>query len=408
MNPVGFTLAEDRRITDMSIEWALPEIDLAHAEAPDLHQLIDSTRARGPVVPVRYHGELAYLVTGYDEVRAAFADEENFASAAFYRVHVEPSQGRTLQAMFGREHKINRGLVSRPFLPRRVQELVEGLITEEALRRIDDFAGDTEVDLVEAFARPFPFSVITRLLGLPIQDEARFLEWALKLIDYPWDPEGALRARREFSEYLQPILNAVRKEPREGLLSTLAQIEVDGIQLEDEEIFAFCRQLFPAGSDTAYKNLGSLLAAILTTPGMRERALGSDSDRDDLVQEGLRWEAPIALQPRTCSRDTILGGVEIAADSPMLFGITAANHDAKIFENPHGFDPDRPNKHQHLAFGYGEHFCLGSHLARRELETAIKLLFERFPRMALAPGSRIEIHGCVVRGPREVRVRLDA
>jgi cytochrome P450 len=141
---------------------------------------------------------------------------------------------------------------------------------------------------------------------------------------------------------------------------------------------------------------------------MRDLARGSDSDRDDLVQEGLRWEAPIALQPRTCSRDTTLGGVEIAAGSAMLFGVTAANRDAKVFEDPHRFMPERPNKHQHLAFGYGEHFCLGSHLARRELETAIKLLFERFPDMQLVPGSQIEILGCVLRGPREVRVRLRA
>ncbi|MBJ18128.1 MAG: cytochrome P450 [bacterium] len=390
----------------MKIDPVLPSLDLAHAEAPDLHQLIDSTRDRGPVVPVRYHDAIAYLVTGYDEVRAAFGDEENFESAAFYRIHAEPSQGRTLQSMIGKEHKTNRALVSRAFLPRQVEDYVEGLITEEALRRIEIFAGSTEVDLVESFTRPFPFSVITRLLGLPIQDEPQFLGWALKLIDHPWDPEGALRARREFTDYLQPVLNAARADRCEGLLSTLAHAEIDGSRLEDEEIFAFCRQLFPAGSDTAFKNLGSLLTAILTTPGMRELACGSDSDRADLVQEGLRWEAPVALQPRACSRDTVLGGVEIAAGSAMLFGVTAANHDAKIFEDPHRFDPSRPNKHQHLAFGYGEHFCLGSHLARRELERALKLLFERFPHMALVPGSRTEILGCVIRGPAELHVRL--
>ena len=392
----------------MSIEPVLPDLDLAHAEASDLHQLIDSTRARGTVVPVRYHSGIAYLVTGYEEVRAAFADEENFASAAFYRVHAEPSMGRTLQTMVEKKHRINRGLVSRHFLPGRVKGYVDGLITEEALRRIDAFSDQAEVDLVEVFTRPFPFSVITRLLGLPIEDEPRFLGWALKLIDYPWDPDGALQARREFTEYLQPLLDAAREEPVEGLLSVLAHTEIEGHRLEDEEIFAFCRQLFPAGSDTAYKNLGSLLGAILTTSGMRDLARGSDSDRDDLVQEGLRWEAPIALQPRACSRDTILGGVEIAAGSAMLFGITAANRDAVVFEDPHRFIPGRPNKHQHLAFGYGEHFCLGSHLARRELEMAVKLLFERFPDMELVPGSRIEILGCILRGPREVRVRLNA
>jgi cytochrome P450 len=392
----------------MNIEPALPELDLAHADAPDLHQLIDSTRDRGPVVPVRYHGEVAYLVTGYDEVRAAFADEEHFAAAPFYRTVAEPSTGRILLAMGGEEHRINREMVARPFLPGQVKGFLNDLITEEALRRIDMFSDQSEVDLVEVFTRPFPFSVITRMLGIPIRDEPRALDWALKLLEYPWDPEGALRARREFTDYLQPLLDAARTEPGEGILSTLAHTEVDGNRLEDEEIFAFCRQLFPAGSDTTFKNLGSLLGAILTTPGMRDLARGSDSDRDDLAQEGLRWEPPVALQPRGCSQDTSLGGVDIAAGSVMLFGITAANRDAKVFDDPHRFNPRRPNNHQHLAFGFGEHFCLGSRLARRELETAVKLLFERFPNMELAPGSRIEIQKCVFRGPREVRVRLNA
>lgn len=384
----------------------LPDLDLAYDEVPDLHERLDATREHGPVVPVRYHGRIAHLVTGYEELRGVFADEEHFASQAFYSVHAAPSMGRTLQAMIGDEHRVNRGLVSRSFLPRRVEGYVEVLICEEALRRIDALDARREVDLVEAYARPFPLSVITRLLGFPVEDEPRFLDWALKLIDYPWDPEGALQARREFTEYLAPVLAERRRDPGEDVLSVLACAELDGVRLEDEEIFAFCRLLFPAGSDTAYKNLGSLLFAILSTPGMVERARASDSSRADLVQEGLRWQAPVALLPRTCSRDTLLGGVPIRAGDPMLFGITAANRDPSVFSDPHRFDPDRPNNHQHLAFGHGAHFCLGSHLARRELETAIHLLFERHLEIQLVDPDSVEITGCVLRGPKELRVRL--
>lgn len=389
----------------MDAEVLLPELDFAHADAPDLEALIDSTREHGPVVHVRYHGQIAVLITGYEEVRAAFADEENFASKEFYAEHVEPSQGRTLQAMAGPEHRRNRGLVSRSFVPRRVAEYISGPISEEAVRCVEALAGEASVDLVERFARPFPFSVIARLLGLPVEDEARFLDWALKLIEYPWDPEGALRARDEFTAYMKPVLDRRRDAPGEDVLSMLATTEVDGERLDDEEIFAFCRLLFPAGSDTAYKNLGSLLAAILTTPGMRERAQGSDQDRDDLVQEGLRLHPPVALQPRACSKDTEFCGVKITAGTPMLFGIHAANRDASVFPDPHRFDPDRPNHNQHLSFGHGEHFCLGSHLARRELETGIKVLFERFPQIELEPGREIVFSHCVIRGPRDLWVR---
>ena len=246
------------------------------------------------------------------------------------------------------------------------------------------------------------------LLGLPVEDEPLFLEWALKLIDFPWDPEGALKARDQFTHYLQPLLDARRESPEgDDVLSILATAEVEGSRLDDEAIFSLCRLLFPAGSDTAYKNLGSLLAAILTTPGMKDLALSNDKARDNLVQEGLRWQAPVALQPRACSRDIHFHGHDIPAGSPMLFGLTAGNRDASVFDDPHRFDPMRSNNHQHLAFGHGAHFCLGSHLARRELETGIKVLFERFPDMELAPDSEIEFRGCVLRGPKEVRVRLN-
>ena len=390
----------------MEIEPLLPDLDLAHADAPDLHERIDSTRASGPVVPVRYHGRIAQLVTGYEEVRTALSDEEHFESAAFYSEHAQPSMGRNMQAMAGEEHRINRSIVSHSFLPRLVRSYVDGCITEEALRRIDAIESEDEVDLVEAFARPFPFSVITRLVGLPVEDEPLFLEWALKLIDYPWDPDGAVRARDQFTEYLKPVLERRRRDPRDDVLSILAVAEVEGHRLQDEEIFAFCRLLFPAGSDTAYKNLGSLLAAILSEPGLRDWALGSDAQRDDLIQEGLRWQPPVSLQPRACSKDTVLGGAAIEAGAPMLFGLIAANRDPSVFEDPHRFDPARSNKHQHLAFGHGAHFCIGSHLARRELETGVKLLFQRFPRMELAPDAEIEFAGCVLRGPRQVRARL--
>jgi cytochrome P450 len=196
-----------------------------------------------------------------------------------------------------------------------------------------------------------------------------------------------------------------RESPGDDVLSLMATAEIEGRALVDDEIFAFCLLIFPAGSDTAYKNLGSLLTAILSTPGMRERAQESDKAREDLVLEGLRWQPPTALLPRRCSADTELGGVSIKAGTPMIFAITAANSDPTVFPEPRRFDPDRPNKNQHLAFGHGEHFCPGSHLARRELETAIKLIFERFPEMELIPERPVEFSGCVLRGPRDVWVR---
>jgi cytochrome P450 len=383
-------------------EPLFPEIDFAHAELPDLHAVLDQLRTRAAVVPVVYHGGPAWLITRFAELREAFSDEEHFPSEAAYRIHSEPSMGRTMQTMSGEQHRVNRGLVSNAFFPRQVRAFVEPVIEVEARRWLDVIATQAEVDLVQAYSRPYPFSVITRLLGIPVHDDSHFLEWAIKLIDFPWDPEGAMRAKAEFDAYMIPLIARRRVEPGDDVVSLLATAELDGTRLSDEEILSFCRLIFPAGSDTTYKNLGSLLAVVLADPQLRERALASDAEREAIVQEALRFEPPTALLPRMCARDTVLGGQPISAGSWTLFGISAANNDPAVFPEPRRFDPDRSGKN--LAFGHGVHFCLGSHLARRELETALKLLLQRFPAMRLLPGRPAEIIGGVLRGPRELWV----
>ena len=383
-------------------EIQLPDVDFAYDELPDLHEVLDGLRPAGPVVKVKYHGEPAWLITGYEELRQAFSDEEHFECARAYKIHSEPSMGKTMQTMSGEQHRINRALVSKPFFPRQIRALIEPLMESQANLLLDKIAEKDEVDIVEALARPYPFKIITRLLGIPIHDDDKFLVWALKIIDFPWDPDGALKAKREFDDYMIPLIESRRADPGEDVVSILVTATLEGKSLGNEEILSFCRLLFPAGSDTTYKNMGSLLYALLSTPGLKERVLTSDKEREAIVQEGLRWGPPTALLPRMCSKDTALGGVQIADGDWVLFGITAANNDPTVFDNPRQFNPDRKNKN--LAFGHGEHFCLGSHLARRELETGIKLLFERFPDIALVPDKPVEITQAVIRGPKAVWV----
>jgi cytochrome P450 len=382
----------------------LPDVDFAYDALPQLHQVLDQLRPHGSVVPVIYHRQPAWLILGYEQLRQAFSDEEHFECARAYRIHSEPSMGKTIQTMSAEQHRINRALVSRPFFPRQIRALVEPLLATQARLLLDEIQGQEQVDLVQAFARPYPFKIITRMLGIPIHDDEKCLSWALKIIDFPWDPEGALQAKAEFDDYLLPLIANRRQAPADDVISVLALSEIEGQQLDDEEILSFCRLLFPAGSDTTYKMLGSLLYAILETPGMKQLARGSDEQRHALVQEGLRWQPPTALLPRMCSQDTQLGGAHIREGDWILFGITAANNDPEVFANPREFDPERSNKN--LAFGHGEHFCLGSHLARQELECAIELLFQRFPEMALSSEHPVEITQAVLRGPKSLWVKL--
>ena len=380
----------------------MPEIDFSRADLPDLHRVLDELRAVGPVVRVLHHGGPCWLITRFAELKDAFSDEEHFPSEAAYRVHSEPSMGRTMQTMSGEQHRMNRGLVSNAFFPKQVRGYIEAIIEPEAERWLAAIEGQPKVDLVQAFSRPFPFSVITRMLGIPVHDEGLFLEWAAKLIDYPWDPEGAMRAKAGFDAYMLPLIAERRASPGDDLVSLLATAQLEGQALTDEEIMSFFRLLFPAGSDTTYKNLGSLLAYVLADPVLRERAQGSDADREAIVQEGLRIEPPTSLLPRRCGKDRMLGGQQIRAGDWILFGITPGNNDPAVFPEPRRFDPDRTNKN--MAFGHGVHFCLGSHLARRELEAALKLLLRRYPQMRLVPGEPVEIVSAVLRGPRALWV----
>ena len=381
----------------------MPDVDFAHDPLPDLHERLAELRQHGPVVPVRHHGARAWLILDHALLKQAFEDYVHFDGAEGYQQIAGPSMGRTLQTMTGDEHRISRALVVAPFLPASVRSYVEALIEPIAYELLDRIAGHREVEFVSAFARPYPFLVITRLLGIPVDDEARFLEWAVKLIDFPWDPEGALRAKNGFYAYMQAIIDERRRNPQGDFLSRLTSAEFEGQRLSDDRILAFLALLFPAGSDTAYKNGSSLFAKVLATPELRELARKGDKERDAIVTEALRWEPPTALLPRMASADVTLGGVKIARGDWTLFGISAANSDPAIFADPRKFDPTRDNR-EILTFGRSSHFCLGMHLARRELSTALKLVLERFPNMSVKPGQKIEAVSAVLRGVPELIV----
>lgn len=382
----------------------MPEIDFAYDEVLDLHERLDLLRAYGPVVRVKYLGAPVWLILDHAALCRAFDDLENFDPRDGYMIISAPSMGRTMQTMSGEEHRVNRAQVMPPFLPGQVRSYVEALIEPIAHELMDRIAGEREVEFVQGFARPYPFTVITRLLGIPVSDEAMLLEWAVKLIDFPWDPDGATRAKRDFDAYMQDILAEHRRNPSDDFISMLVRAEFEGQTLDDEQILSFFRLLFPAGSDTTYKNAGSLFACVLADPALIAQARRSEADRQAIAAEGLRWQAPTALLPRMASGSTTLGGAPIKKGDWVLFGITAANRDPEVFPDPHRFDPARDNRAL-ISFGRGVHFCLGAHLARRELETALKVVFERYPDIRLKPNTAVEFVGGVLRGPRELWVQ---
>lgn len=385
----------------------MPDLDFAMNEVPDLYALFDQLRDYGPVAPVRFMGQPTWAILGHAELDRAYNDLENFSPHVAYRRLQEPSMGRALMTLVGEEHRQTRAMVTPAFVPSMVRSYIQALIEPVAHEVLDRLAGRDEVDLVQEFAQPFPFTVITRLLGIPVDDEALFLHWAVKLIDYPWDPEGALKAKQEFGDYMLRIIEERRRHPGEDFVSKLVQAEHEGRRLDDEQLLALFRFLFPAGSDTTYKNVGSLFAAVLGDPDMRALAGQGDAERAALVLEALRWEAPAAMMPRIATGSTELGGVRIEAGDWVTFAIAAANNDPAKFADPRRFNPARDNRDL-ISFGRGAHFCVGMHLALRELETALRVVLDRFPALRLKPDAPIEMIGGVMRGPRALWVELRA
>jgi cytochrome P450 len=386
------------------------EADYAVEDMPDLLARLAALRERAPAAWVRSFGNPTVMFSSYELVNAAFKDEETFPSAAFYGNVVTDVLGRNLQCMYGDEHRRNRALASPAFRQRLMPGLVRPLLEPVAHELIDRFEARGEADLVADFTKRYPFKIILRLLGLPQASEEQVTTWALGMLDIQQNHDFARRCSEEFTAFVDPIMQQRRTDPAEDLISTLATTEVDGDRLTDDEIMNFLKLLFPAGADTTYLGLGNTLYALLTNPDQLELVVADpETEAHWAAEEGLRWNAPVALLPRHNPRDVVWHDVAIPADTPLLFAIAAANRDPAVFTDPDRYDVAR-RAGATMTFGFGTHFCLGAHLARAELDVSLQVLLERLPRLRLAETDDVRITSSFVqllRGPNRLPVRFD-
>jgi cytochrome P450 len=386
----------------------ITEVDFAlGGDIDDLHGTLRELREQGPVAGVRYYGEPAWLLTTFEAVEAAYRDDDLFPAAAAFKELTEPVLGRNLQCMHGEEHRRNRMLVSPAFRARAMPEVVRPLVEDVAHELVDRFAARGEADLVDEFDRLLPGVVITRMLGVPRDADADFQHWAHDLLSFTADAPRALAARDEFTRYLAPFVAERRADPRDDLVSTLATTEIEGEHLTDEEIFSFVRLVFAAGTDTTFFGLGNALFALLTHPDQLEVVLAEpEVELPWAVEEVLRWESPVSMEPRRAPTATTWFGESIDAGARLLFGIAAANRDPARFDEPDRFDVER-RPQPIMTFGIGPHFCLGAHLARAELAGALAVLVSRLPGLRLVDPGATRIAGTVLRGPERLAVRFD-
>ncbi|MDT5310758.1 MAG: hypothetical protein QOE48_6482 [Mycobacterium sp.] len=388
----------------------IEDVDFAFDDQPNLHAVLARLRARKPYAVVPFAGVPAVLLLTDELVRAAFRDDAAFPAAPVYAMTTERVFGKTVLSMSGAEHRTNRAMVSAPLRRNQVQQYLPTVIEPVINELIDRFVQRGKANLVDEFTHRYSLLIISRLLGIPVDDEAKVHRWAQAMIHYAFDPDWATRSSREFTEYVAPLLAERRRQPSGDMISMLmAATTEDGQTLADEDIYPFLRMLFPLGTDTTMLALGNILSALLNH---REQLdlLRSDLERyvQPAVWEGLRWEPAVGMLPRARPEAVTWHGIEIPASTPMIFAINAAHRDPAVYGRPDEFAITR-NVMPTVSFGQGPHSCIGNWLANTELVAALRLLMRRLPDLALDPAqahtSTITSQvGTTQRGPNALHV----
>jgi cytochrome P450 len=376
-------LAAARRRGSVQLEWPLAD-DLAHDAS----------------------GEDPYVsVLGYDEVVAVLRDHETYSSSVIGEL-MGPALDGGLITMSEPEHRAHRALIAPAFRPKLLARWEHELIERVVSELIDVLAPLGRADLVRRLTFAFPVRVIARILGLPERDSAQFQRWSLELISIFVNRERGLAATNALRAYFADAIADRRRRPRDDLISELVETEVDGQRLRDEELFAFLLTLLPAGIETTYRSIGNLLFALLTHPDQLGDVAQNVELHGPAIEEGLRWQTPILIIPRRCTRAVRLGGVDLAAGCGLNVFIGSANRDERHYSDPDRFDIHRTVA-PHLSFGSGPHMCLGMHLARMETRVALAAIFERLANLRLDPDEPCpRIIGSVFRSPDALPVRF--
>ncbi|HEX5614703.1 MAG TPA: cytochrome P450 [Acidimicrobiia bacterium] len=381
------------------IEWLraqpYPEWAARRAECPVV-------LAEGSEWDPRGHAD----VLGYREAEAVLRDAETFHSSVNLEV-IGQFMGELIVGLDGLEHRKYRNLVAKAFRQSQLERWDDLLVRPIIGRLLDAIAPVGRAELVDAVTSRYPVEVICGIVGVPLEDAQQFQHWAEEINTGPLAPERGFAARDAMTEYLRPLIEERRAQPRDDFLSDLVHSEVDGEQLSDARLYGFLRLLLPAGAETTFRVMGNCLAALLLQPDALRAVVANRTLIPEAIEETLRWETSVTMVSRIAASDTEVAGCPIAAGTPVNVITGAANRDPQRYDEPEVWKLGRPTQH-HLAFGTGPHQCLGMHLARLELTVGLNAIFDRLPNLRLDPDAEPPIiEGTAFRGPRTLPVVFD-
>jgi len=362
-----------------------------------------------------------WSVTKYADVIAVSRDTTTYSSLRGVSMMVDPENptpasgaGKMLITIDPPQHVRLRRLVNKGFTPRMVAQL-EPSVREITHRIIDEVAPRGGCDFVTDIAALLPLGVICAMMGVPREDWGLMFALTNRVLGSD-DPEyqtvvgdgreTANQGLREMFGYFVRLVTERREERRDDLISVLTGAEMDGETLTDEEILYFCYLLILAGNETTRNAISGGMLALFEHPAERARLAADAALLPTAVEEILRWTSPVMHMARYVTRDTELHGQHIRAGERVLMWYPSANRDAEVFPNADRFDVGRtPN--EHIAFGLGEHFCLGAGLARQELRVMFETLLTRLPDIALA-GPVERLRSGFIGGIKHMPVRFTA
>jgi len=336
------------------------------------------------------HGGESWLVTRYADARFVLSDRRFSRAMAvgpgIPRLSVEPGGAEHIMMKDPPEHTRLRRLAASAFGPvpvrrarPRVAELADRLLTEMADH-------GPPCDLVAAFSGPLPLIAMCEVLGVPYEDRVRFRGWVRALVTAPERTAEELEeVIDEFSEYVGELIEQRRANPTDDMLGELVRTRDEEDLLTEEELLTFVGTMLIAGQEGAANQLSAIAYVLLTRPDLFDQL----RERPDLVptaiEELLRHatNGSSVSYARVCTEDVEVGGVRMARGDAVMVSLPSANRDPAVFTDPEHLDLTRsPNPH--MAFSAGPHHCMGSPLARMELQEAVSALVRRFPGLRLA------------------------
>jgi cholest-4-en-3-one 26-monooxygenase len=363
------------------------------------HDAWTRLRAEAPVAHIKAPGyEPFWAITKHADIMEVSRQPERFSSAqgiTLAREGAAPVPPTEILVMIDPpRHGPMRRVVNARFTPRAVRQrqneveeialdVLAGAATEGATR---------DGNFVDNIAAPFPLAVIAWILGVPSEDWRHLFRWTNEIIGkddpefrQPGESPGRTmkRARGELRGYFERLIEQRRDDPRNDLVSELLGGTVEGEPLTEEQLLSYCELFVEAGNETTRNAISGGLLAFCEHPGEWEKLCANTDLFPTATDEILRWASPISHFTRVATEDYEIRGVPIAAGDQLALYFASANRDEDVFDDPFAFRVDRhPNPH--LAFGFGEHFCLGAHLARVEIETIYRHLVARLETFELA------------------------